>query len=44
LKVPDVLRRLSWQAFIAQWPKDEVLDWVKEELGAKYGLRPLNLE
>ena len=39
LKAPGLLRRLSWQAFIAQWPSDIVLDWMKDELGAKYGFR-----
>jgi hypothetical protein len=35
-----ILRRLSWQCFIAQWPNDPKLNWLKEELGAKYGLLP----
>jgi hypothetical protein len=39
-RVPGMLRRISWQAFIAQWPKDAWLDWLREELDAKYGLRP----
>jgi hypothetical protein len=38
LRVPGLLRRLSWQAFISQWPKDPVLGWLKQELFAKYGL------
>jgi hypothetical protein len=40
LRVPGVLRRLSWQAFIFQWPNDPVLGWLKQELAAKYGLCP----
>jgi hypothetical protein len=40
LGASGVLRRLSWQTFIAQWPSDVALDWMKEELDAKYGLRP----
>jgi hypothetical protein len=32
------LRRLSWQAFVAQWPSDEKLDWLKAEMGTKYGI------
>jgi hypothetical protein len=32
LRVPGLLRRLSWQDFILQWPNDQVLDWLKEEL------------
>jgi Restriction Endonuclease associating with ARP len=40
LRPPGALRRLSWQAFIGQWPSDAVLDWLKDELAAKYGLRP----
>ena len=40
LIVPGLLRRLSWQAFISQWPNDPVLGWLKQELAAKYGLRP----
>jgi hypothetical protein len=39
LTKPNLLRRLSWQNFISQWPSDPVLDWLKEELDAKYGLR-----
>ena len=38
LRVPGLLRRLSWQAFISQWPNDPVLEWLKQELAAKYGL------
>lgn len=38
-RVPGVLRRISWQAFMAQLPKDAWLDWLREELDAKYGLR-----
>jgi hypothetical protein len=38
LKKPELLRRLLWQAFISQWPKDPVLGWLKQELVAKYGL------
>jgi hypothetical protein len=38
LRVPGLLRRLSWQAFISQWPNDRVLGWLKQELLAKYGL------
>jgi hypothetical protein len=37
-RVPGLLRRLSWQAFISQWPNDPVLEWLKQELAAKYGL------
>jgi hypothetical protein len=35
-----VLRRLSWQAMIRQWPDDDVLGWLTGELSAKYGLVP----
>jgi hypothetical protein len=35
LRTPGTLRRLSWQAFIAQWPSDAVLDWLKDQLVAK---------
>jgi hypothetical protein len=38
LRASNALRRLSWQAFIRQLPSDAMLDWLKEELGAKYGL------
>jgi len=41
LRAASTLRRMSWQALIAQWPSDEVLDWLKEELELKYGLRPI---
>jgi Restriction Endonuclease associating with ARP len=37
LRNPGVLRRISWQAFIGQWPRDEVLDWLRKELSAKFG-------
>jgi hypothetical protein len=37
LTVSALLRRLSWQAFISQWPSDSVLDWLRGELDAKYG-------
>jgi hypothetical protein len=40
LKEHSKLRRLSWQAFIEQWPNDEKLNWLKEEMGRKYGLLP----
>lgn len=39
LRDRSILRRLSWQHFIAQWPNDVILNWLQEELGAKYGLR-----
>lgn len=35
------LRRLSWQSLIAQWPRDDLLDWLRDELKAKYGLFPI---
>jgi hypothetical protein len=38
LRVPGLLRRISWQSLIAQLPSDAVLDWLKKELTAKYGL------
>lgn len=40
MRAPGTLRRLSWQAFIAQWPSDAILNWLKEELAGKYGLLP----
>jgi len=40
IKAPGALRRLSWQAFVAQWPNDRALNWLKEELDAKYGICP----
>jgi hypothetical protein len=39
LKNRGLLRRLSWQAFMAQWPNDAILDWLKTELRAKYALQ-----
>ena len=38
LQARGTLRRISWQSFIRQWPKDEILDSMKTELRAKYGL------
>jgi len=39
LKNRGILRRLSWQSLIAQWPDhDDILDWLRRELKAKYGL------
>jgi len=38
LREPAVLRRLSWQDFIGNGRA--ALNWLKEELGAKYGLCP----
>jgi hypothetical protein len=40
IKVPGALRRLSWQTFVAQWPNDRALNWLKSEIDAKYGIRP----
>jgi hypothetical protein len=40
LQAPCVLRRLSWQGLIAQWPSDPILNWLKEKLSEKYGLLP----
>lgn len=40
LRTEQLLTRLSWQSFVSQWPKDAVLDWLKVELDAKYGIRP----
>jgi hypothetical protein len=40
LQARSTLRRLSWQAFIAQWPSDAILNWLKQELCEKYGLCP----
>lgn len=40
LRAAGVLRRLSWQAFLSQFPPDTVLDWLKGELGAKFGIVP----
>jgi hypothetical protein len=40
LRNPGTLRPLSWQSLIAQWPNDDVLDWLRSELRAKYGLCP----
>ena len=40
LRARNVLRRLSWQGLIAQWPSDPILNWLKEKLGEKYGLLP----
>jgi hypothetical protein len=34
------LRRLSWQSMIGQWPRDEILDWLRARLNDKYGLQP----
>jgi hypothetical protein len=38
LRPTGVLRRLSWQVFIAQWPIHPAFDWMKNELRAKYGI------
>ena len=38
VKQHGALRRLSWQAFVAQWPNHRILNWLKEELDAKYGI------
>jgi Restriction Endonuclease associating with ARP len=40
LRAPSVLRRISWQSLLAQWPNDTSLHWLKNELGEKYGLHP----
>jgi len=40
LRERSILRRLSWQSLIAQWPSDPILDWLKEKLDDKYGLLP----
>jgi hypothetical protein len=40
LRIPGMLRRLSWQRFIAQWPRDAALDWLKSEMDAKFGIQP----
>jgi hypothetical protein len=40
VKAPGALRRLSWQVFVAQWPNDRALNWLKQKLDAKYGIRP----
>jgi hypothetical protein len=38
LRPATLLRRLSWQSFIAQWPRNAVLDWLKSALKQTYGL------
>lgn len=38
MAVPGILRRLSWQSLLAQCPTDPVLEWLRTELDAKYGL------
>jgi hypothetical protein len=40
LQVQGVLRRISWQSLVAQFPSDQTLDWLKDKLNEKYGLRP----
>jgi hypothetical protein len=40
IQTPGTLRRLSWQSLIAQWPTDEILDWLRARLKDKYGLYP----
>ena len=40
LQARSTLRRLSWQGFIAQWPNDPVLGWLKKMVGEKYGIYP----
>jgi hypothetical protein len=40
IKVSGALRRLSWQAFVMQWPSDRALNWLKEELDAKFRISP----
>lgn len=38
LRETRLLRRLSWQSFLGQWPEELILDWLKGELAAKYGI------
>ncbi len=38
LRVAGALRRLSWQGFLAQWPRGGALGWLKAEIGEKYGI------
>ena len=40
LRDRSILRRLSWQRFMSQWPNDQRLNWLKKEVYAKYGLLP----
>lgn len=40
LQTDGVLKRLTWQSFVGQWPDEPVLDWLKDELAAKYGIVP----
>lgn len=37
LRVPGILRRVSWRNFMVQWPSHPVLDWLRAEANAKYG-------
>lgn len=39
LKSPNLLRKLSWQSLISQWPEDRVLDWLEQELAFKFGIQ-----
>jgi len=38
LRPATLLRRLSWQSFIAHWSRNAVLDWLKSALKQKYRL------
>jgi hypothetical protein len=42
IKIPGVIRRLSWQSLIDQFPHDGIFAWLQAELNAKYGLHPLS--
>jgi hypothetical protein len=38
LRMPQLLRRISWQSFLAQLPDDDICNWLAGVLRDKYGL------
>ncbi|WP_414645977.1 PGN_0703 family putative restriction endonuclease [Bradyrhizobium sp. 26S5] len=38
LRMPHLLRRLSWQSFLRQLPDDDIYNWLAHALRDKYGL------
>ncbi|MGL3211649.1 PGN_0703 family putative restriction endonuclease [Bradyrhizobium sp. BR 1433] len=38
LRLPHLLRRLSWQSFLRQLPDDDICNWLAQALRDKYGL------
>jgi hypothetical protein len=38
LRMPHLLRRISWQSFLGQLPADDICNWLVDVLREKYGL------